>query len=809
MPAGEEGPVRLIAGARKVEELSQKIHDCNNSEKTDKEVQTDDYPAWANYYSYYYSSYGDASNTAPCEEVDGSQEGQPAEVTAEPTAYTQEPSNALSSAAYTQEASSALSSAAYTLKPSSVFSSDYIGGEEKTNYAEAVPEQESTSLAESLRATAEAALSQTGFTYDENTGLYYDHSTGFYYDSESQLYYDPSTGIYYYCDVESGRYQFHSRVDLQSYTDTSTQHSKEKKAKKKRPEPASAQGEEQVEELSQKIHDCNNSEKTDKEVQTDDYPAWANYYSYYYSSYGDASNTAPCEEVDGSQEGQPAEVTAEPTAYTQEPSNALSSAAYTQEASSALSSAAYTLKPSSVFSSDYIGGEEKTNYAEAVPEQESTSLAESLRATAEAALSQTGFTYDENTGLYYNHSTGFYYDSESQLYYDPSTGIYYYCDVESGRYQFHSRVDLQSYTDTSTHHSKEKKAKKKRPEPASAQGEEQVQNLAENMASLRISAYGCHSPTQDTEPIWPPCIRVIVVRSPVLQKGSLFIITAVKSATIGREKDMQHTIRIPELGVSKFHAEVYFDHNLQSYVLVDQGSQNGTVINGNQILQPKTVCEPYVLHHGDEVKFGETVLSFHVHPGSDTCDGCEPGQVRAHLRLNQKEEDSAGPVLNKAEKEMLRRRGLKKMREKYGLQGVDYEDNKALKNPKYKDRASRRRLVVGSEGSFQREEAPASVHVEIGDSNKGRKMLEKMGWKKGEGLGKTGDGMRDPIHLQLHKKKAGLGTHNPTSVEDIQSPSKNKKNWEKARERYAENFQDVKKPDAKKATSWVKSTQGP
>lgn len=36
------------------------------------------------------------------------------------------------------------------------------------------------------------------------------------------------------------------------------------------------------------------------------------------------------------------------------------------------------------------------------------------------------------------------------------------------------------------------------------------------------------------EKIWPPCIRVIVIRSPVLQTGSLYIITAVKPATIGR-----------------------------------------------------------------------------------------------------------------------------------------------------------------------------------------------------------------------------------------------------------------------------------
>ena len=46
---------------------------------------------------------------------------------------------------------------------------------------------EGSSLAESLRAAAEAAVSQTGFSYDENTGLYFDHSTGFYYDSVSIL----------------------------------------------------------------------------------------------------------------------------------------------------------------------------------------------------------------------------------------------------------------------------------------------------------------------------------------------------------------------------------------------------------------------------------------------------------------------------------------------------------------------------------------------------------------------------------------------------------------------------------------------
>ncbi|XP_044132028.1 angiogenic factor with G patch and FHA domains 1 isoform X3 [Bufo gargarizans] len=546
----------------------------------------------------------------------------------------------------------------------------------------------------------------------------------------------------------------------------------------------------QVEKLSREIHEFQRPEKVDQEVQTDDYSAWSDYY-YYQSSYEHHTHT-DTHEVKASNGTESTIDTSQAGTDLQEP----------QEEESRLCEK----------------DEQQTGYTQ---EEGGTSLAESLRATAEAALSQTGFAYDENTGMYYDHSTGFYYDSESQLYYDPSTGIYYYCDVESGRYLFHSRVDLQSFVDPNTQPSTEKKTKKKKHEP-SQQDDYKVQNLAESMVGLRISPYG-YSPYKDTESIWPPCIRVIVVRSPVLQKGSLYIITAEKSATIGREKNMGHAIRVAEVGVSKFHAEVYFDHSLQSYVLVDQGSQNGTIINGNQILQPKIICEPVLIHHGDEVKFGETVLSFHVHPGSDTCDGCEPGQVRAHLRLNPKEEysalqtmlrcmllcslsSSAGPVLSKEEREKQRRMGLKQIREKYGLQGAGYEDNKALKNSKYKDRAGRRRKVVGSESTFQREDAPASVHVEINDSNKGRQMLEKMGWKKGDGLGKSGDGMRDPIHLQLRKKQAGLGALKSSSIEDIQVSTQNQKNWEKARERYAEHFQDAKKNDSAKATCWVKST---
>ncbi|KAM6228277.1 angiogenic factor with G patch and FHA domains 1-like [Spheniscus humboldti] len=640
-----------------------------------------------------------------------------------------------------------------------------------------------------------------------------------------------------------------------------------------------------VEELTKEIHSGKEKDKSSVEIQTEDYAAWSQADYYYYENYYNHTDTQDCASELPVQHNHGTEGTEHNS---------------TEELQTGANI------PLRMDITEVAEGGEEENFIQNSQEAEDTSvpegsLVESLRAAAEAAVSQTGFIYDENTGLYYDHSTGLYYNSENQLYYDPATGIYYYCDVESGRYQFHSRVDLQSYQASGTQHTKDKKGKKKRREPEwmtaneykdldteeqkssnslncfstteqiSSTEEEESPNVRKKTkmdtktqnsltAKESISTYNINSHSRkstpdiaaytdtvdtesepeegeitdseceayssedevtseesadsedsenkDEEKIWPPCIRVIVIRSPVLQTGSLHIITAVKPATIGREKDAGHTLQIPEVGVSKFHAEVYFDHNLQNYVLVDQGSQNGTVVNGNQILQPKTKCDPYILEHGDEVKIGETVLSFHIHPGSDTCDGCEPGQVRAHLRLDRKKETSVCPALSKEERELVRRKALKQIRVKYGLQNAEYEDNKAVKNPKYKDRAGKRRDTTGSEGTFQRDDTPASVYIEISNTNKGHKMLEKMGWKKGEGLGKDGGGMKDPIHLQLHKMHAGLGTSRPASIEDVQIiQSKNKKNWDKARERFAENFQEPKsQKDTPKITPWIRGT---
>ncbi|XP_018555702.1 angiogenic factor with G patch and FHA domains 1 isoform X2 [Lates calcarifer] len=555
----------------------------------------------------------------------------------------------------------------------------------------------------------------------------------------------------------------------------------------------------QVDQLSAEIHERKKKDKdrVNSETQTEEY-VWTetDYYNYYYGGYYQNPEAAD------TQEGLNAAAAEEVAAVVDGADGSETAEVSTPTAAVAAVVADESGQPDSSVTATTEGGD-------------AGSIADMLRATAEEAMTQTGFVFDETTGMYYDHSTGFYYDSASQLYYDANTGIYYYYDAESGRYQFHSRIEVSAAQTgaepCSDKNTTEKKGKKfKKGVKKMSHQDDKVQEVTSSLAKMKISSHW-NTAAHRVKDIWPPCVRVTVVRSPVLQVGTLFIITADSPATIGREKDMDHAIRIPEMGVSKFHAEVYFDQEQQSYMLVDQGSQNGTVINGNRILQPKAKCEPHALMHGDEVKMGETVLSFHIHSGTDTCDGCEPGQVMAHLSKHRREENT-GPALTKEDKEALRQKELKQMKAKYGLQSSEYEETKTLKNPKYKDRAESRRQTVGSEGVFQRDDAPASVHEEISEVNKGRKMLEKMGWKKGEGLGKEGTGMKDPIELKIRKSQSGLGAGAAMSLDSISlTRSKSQKNWEKARERFADSCQpDMlahKTTQNKSPKAWVRAEE--
>ncbi|XP_043090380.1 angiogenic factor with G patch and FHA domains 1 isoform X2 [Puntigrus tetrazona] len=688
---------------QQVDKLSAEIHERKKREreKIDAETQTEtEEYTWTetDYYNYYYGGYSQSGTETTAEAKEN--------VVMETQGYC-EPKEEHHATAETAPANPELPNE----------SSDFPQTEE-------APE-EGGSIADMLRATAEEALNQTNFVFDESSGMYYDHSTGFYYDSSSQLYYDANTGMYYYYDPESGKYQFHSRIEVP------TAH----------PE---------VEQTPQRK---NKDWKNRKSVKNTD--------------------RASCPDGGDHKEAEPEIVKQSENHHRGK-----------KDDSSSLKKGRKSLSRSP----QRPGSKERS------------------KRTKSRDRSRDRFTNRKKSRR------------RSDSHSDDSLG----------------KIRRENGSNSDDTHSRKKKKKRKtrkrsetrrerksRFDNVSGESEPEEGEITESEKELSSASSSSSSaspvrPEHDSpesemetqiQEAWPPCVRVTVVRSPVLQTGALFILTADTVATIGREKDMNHAIRIPEMGVSKSHAEVYFDQEQQCYMLVDQGSQNGTVLNGNRILQPKVRCEPCPLTHGDEVKMGETVLSFHIHMGTDTCDGCEPGQIIAHLSRHKKD-DTSGTVLGKEDKELQRQKELKMMKVKYGLKSSDYEEQKALKNSRYKDRAESRRQTVGSEGKFQRDDAPASVHVEIGDENKGRQMLEKMGWKRGEGLGKDGAGMKDPIQLHVRKAQSGLGSGAALSVDDASlTKTKNQRNWERARERFSDAcLADSAHPETDQSPkAWVKS----
>jgi pSer/pThr/pTyr-binding forkhead associated (FHA) protein len=70
--------------------------------------------------------------------------------------------------------------------------------------------------------------------------------------------------------------------------------------------------------------------------------------------------------------------------------------------------------------------------------------------------------------------------------------------------------------------------------------------------------------------------------------------------TIGRSRDSD--IFLEDLAVSRLHTTIARDEHGR-YILHDEGSANGTFVNGQRVSE-------HILEEGDEVQVGQTILAF-------------------------------------------------------------------------------------------------------------------------------------------------------------------------------------------------------
>ncbi|PRD23023.1 UNVERIFIED_CONTAM: Angiogenic factor with G patch and FHA domains 1 [Trichonephila clavipes] len=375
------------------------------------------------------------------------------------------------------------------------------------------------------------------------------------------------------------------------------------------------------------------------------------------------------------------------------------------------------------------------------PEGSNTTVKDLVTEVAEQSIGMSDFIYDEKSSMYYCKSNGYYYDPIKKLLYDPRSRIYYLYIQETLSYEFYCKADSNSNTPNNTSSidctNSEKKYdkdkarkkfwKKKQKESLGKTKiissekkedifEEDVEIINEGFSSPEAGEI--FSSDSDSESIkefakedsssCPPCIRAIVECSTKLKVGSLILITCT-GAIVGR--DHFNAIHIPDISVSKVHAGVTFDDESWKYSVEDLGSQNGTFVNEIRLSEPKQRSGPQVLSHGDKVAFGSCKFLIHIHDGYETCDKCEPGQVMADL--SSKEVKSTPVLKTKQEKEKERRQEMRRLKKRYGLEGMEYSEGKSCisaTDSKYEDKAEIRRQLVGSENPYEKTEV-ASMDV--------------------------------------------------------------------------------------------------
>lgn len=388
------------------------------------------------------------------------------------------------------------------------------------------------------------------------------------------------------------------------------------------------------------------------------------------------------------------------------------------------------------------------------------SVAEMLATVSDSAVQRSGYAYDEKYGMYYDARLGLYYHQESKLYYDAEQGTYLYYNTDTKKYEIHSSVRLPP--------ARKKTGMERGPEDdvidLCSDDEDQNKDCTLEEGEVWQPELPSGSPPPEDE--WAPCVRLLVKESQCVAVGTLFVVTQ-EGANIGREPCGLNAVKLPEVQVSKSHVAIGYHRRRGRYTVRDTGSVNGTFLNTtSRLSQAKESSKPRPLYHDDTLTVGTTTFLVHMHCGWETCESCDPALWSHDLEKGATAENLE-PI------DLTRRKELNRIKKKYGLRAKDtFGEIEGEIGEDYSDRASARRKTVGSDNPApcRPDEAPSSVHRRIGQSNKGHQMMEKMGWRAGEGLGKESLGRAEPIAAEVRDEKAGLGTSHASRSLDNAAP---------------------------------------
>ncbi len=137
-------------------------------------------------------------------------------------------------------------------------------------------------------------------------------------------------------------------------------------------------------------------------------------------------------------------------------------------------------------------------------------------------------------------------------------------------------------------------------------------------SSQPLQYYSPPEPPQFDEPLTPPQAPIRTVVEPIniglklvhSNSGQTFTIDryrAIDKIYLGRQDGIKSDRQVVDIGeipfgerISRHHAYIIWNNNLNSFTIGDDNSTNGTILNGQSLIPQR----PYTLHTGDRLEFG-------------------------------------------------------------------------------------------------------------------------------------------------------------------------------------------------------------
>lgn len=395
------------------------------------------------------------------------------------------------------------------------------------------------------------------------------------------------------------------------------------------------------------------------------------------------------------------------------------------------------------------------------------------------------YQYDDTSGYYYDPLTGLYYDPNSQYYYNNETGVYLYWNADRNTYTLAPDTNA-----SPTNNSSSAIVAQATPIPAAPPAP---------IITMEPTSTASSKPAAMTEP------KAAVIdsddkkdRKPDVKPDKVKVAKKIVkdmekwAKQLNQKKDMNQmqpqlappvdepppVIKHPRSGG---YADVGFSilENKERIKMSLDSPARGPVSQMNKLVSSygSDSDNEQNDHHHHHHNSG-AAANHHDNGGS----GGGPVSERDYVDFDKltcllcKRAFQSLDILSKHLKmSNLHRENLQKFNVSHG------NNDNSVNNPEsqaYRDRAKERRLKYGESDppppnrsrerfekeiekhtvALQKQSSTNLASVPIGENNVGNRLLQKMGWSEGQGLGRTNQGRTNIIEAESRAPAAGLGT---------------------------------------------------